>query len=294
MSPRPARTLRGLPARLLAGGLLAAAVPAAVGAAPAGPASLYYDRTLMGEAGRRCALFVPPVLTSLDAGAAQARSAALAAGVPAPVLAATAGRAVGKARAVDCFDPGLRVAAQRVRAAFMSWSHQPSLDLPDRGGGWWAERALGRERAPRWALVRRGVFAGRPVLFGLVRRDGAPPTLSAVLAWPQAPRAYTARLVLRDGARAPDPYLAAEGGPPPRASRAVLAQGRGPADPALMPGATAFSFPDAAADALAALDPREAARLELVFAAPGGDRVVSLLLPAGDFATGRAFLLAGR
>ena len=290
MSSRPARVLFGLLA--LTG--LAGAVPTVARAAPAGPASLYYDRTLMGEAGRRCGLFVPPVLVSLEAGAAQARAAALAAGASPPGLAAVAGRAVGRARAVSCTDPQLRIAAQRVRAAFMSWSHQPSLDLPDRAGGWRAQRALGRERTPRWALVRRGVFAGRPVLFGLVRRDGAPLTLSAVLAWPEAAHAYAARLVVRDPARAPDPYLAGEGGPPPRAERAALAAGRGAADPALMPGATAFTFPAQAADALAALDPREAVRLELVFAGRGQDRVVSMLLPAGDFATGRAFLLAGR
>jgi uracil-DNA glycosylase len=49
-----------------------------------------------------------------------------------------------------------------------------------------------------------------------------------------------------------------------------------------------------AEDALAGLDPREAARLDLVFPDRAGERLESSLFEIGDFAAGRAFLAAGR
>ena len=286
MTPRPPRRkrLRALTALLLVG---VGARPAWAAAPATGP---YYDRTLMAEAGARCRLFTPPLLRSLQVGAAQARSAALALGAAASALDAAAARATTKARTVSCDNPDLRIAAQRVRAAFMSWSRQASLALPGPGGGWRAERPW--TKGARWTLFRHASLGGRPLTFGLARIDGPVLQLVADAALPEAPRAYAARLVMRDAARAPEPYLPRDGAPPVAASRGFLAQSKGPADPALGPG-TAFRFPNAAADALAGLDPRESVRLELVFPAPGRERVVAVLLPVGDFATGRAFLSAG-
>ncbi len=250
----------------------------------------YYERTLMGEAGRRCPLFTPAVMRSLTAGAAQARSAALGAGADPQAVDAVRGRATAKARATACDNPDLRIAAQRVRAAFLSWSRQPRLDLPGRGGGWTAERPW--KPGPRWTLATRGALAGAPLRFGLLRLDAPEPALAAVTPWPEASRAYAVRLVMRDGARAADPYLSRDGQPPPEASRAFLAQARGPAPAAVGPGFL-VRFPPDADDALALLDPRENVRLEFAFPQPGGDRRVAVLIPVGDFATGRAFLAAG-
>ena len=271
---------------------LALATCAAAGSAQAAGPSLipYYERTLMGEAGVRCRLFAPPVLGSLRAGAAQARAAALGAGASAQAADAARGRALHKADVTPCDSPDLRIAAQRVRAAFLSWSRQPRLELPGRGGGWVAERPW--KKGPRWTLSAHGVLGGRPLTFGLARLARPDPVLAADVALADAGGAYAARLVMRDGARAPDPYLSRDGQPPAQASRAFLAERKGPADPALGKGEL-FLFPAAAAEAIALLDPRESVRLELAFPAPGRDRVVSTLIPVGDFATGRAFLAAG-
>ena len=280
------------PVLLAALALAASARATGAGAAGATGPSLnpYYERTLMGEAGVRCGLFAPPVLASLRAGAAQARAAALGAGAGVQAADAARGRALRKADATACDSAELRIAAQRVRAAFLSWSRQPRLDLPGRGGGWVAERPW--KKGARWALSARGALGGRPLTFGLARLAGPGLVLAADSALPDASGAYAARLVMRDGARAPDAYLARDGQPPPQASRAFLAERKGPADPALGAGEV-FLFPQAAADALALLDPRESVRLELAFPAAGRDRVVSTLIPVGDFATGRAFLAAG-
>ena len=274
--------------------LLASA--AASGAWAAGPAlAPYYDRVLMGEAGARCGLFSPGVLASLKVGAAQARSAALAAGAAAPEVDAARGRALLKARTVACGNADLRIAAQRVRGAFMSWSHQPRLDLPGRGGGWTAERAW--LRGPRWTLSTHARLAGAPLTFGLVRLEGSPIGLAADAAWPEAVHAAAARLVMRDVGRAPDPYLSADGQPPAQASLTLLAQARGPApqglEPRGAPPGVLFRFPPAAEAAMSQLDARENVRLELVLPSAGRERVVSTLIPVGDFATGRAFLSAG-
>ncbi|MBE7219597.1 MAG: hypothetical protein INR64_14085 [Caulobacteraceae bacterium] len=271
------------------GGLAALAFAASAAAAPVST-RLYYERTLMGEAGARCRLFTPAILQSLKAGAAQARSAGLSAGAPRAEVDAARDRALAKARAVSCDNPDLRIAAQRVRAAFLSWSRQGRLVLPGRGGGWVAERPW--KPGPRFTLLAHPALEHRPVSFGLARLDGPAPVLAADVTAPDADRAYAARLVMRDAARAPEPFLAPDGQPPAQASRVFLAQARGPAPKGLEPGVL-FRFPADADDAVALLDPRENVRLELAFPGPHGDRVVSTLIPVGDFATGWAFLNAG-
>ena len=50
--------------------------------------------------------------------------------------------------------------------------------------------------------------------------------------------------------------------------------------------------PEAAATALAGLDPRESVTVEFVFQGAGGDLVKTAYVEVGDFAAGRAFLAA--
>ena len=111
---------------------------------------------------------------------------------------------------------------------------------------------------------------------------------------------YAARLVLRDTAKAPQPYL--PGGksplsariPGPAATRAILAEARAKAEVPLLPmgaqSGEAFRFPTAAQAALAELDPREAVSLQFVFAGPSGDLVRTAFLEVGDFTAARRFV----
>ena len=114
---------------------------------------------------------------------------------------------------------------------------------------------------------------------------------------------YAARLVLRDPARASQAYLARYGAgattslplsqrlPPPGAQKTFAAAARAPAGADLLPrGAAsgwAFRFPDAAAQDLAGLDPRESVAVDFLFA---GDQVRRAYVEVGDFAAGQAFL----
>ena len=264
--------------------LLLAAAPAAAGDL----ASTVYERTLMRDAGARCGLFSAEVQTALAAGALQARGAALRAGASAAVLDAAAARAGLRASREPCGSPDLRLAAERVRGAFSGWGRQAVLDLPGVRGGWSARRFPDRPQ-PFWALSTRTDVNGATVMLGFRKAEGSrgPAAFAAEAAAPDAGRAYLVRLVVRDPRLAPQPYLAADGAPPTGATLSVMASGKR----ALNGGAAwRWAFPDSAADALARLDPREHARLELVFP---GERTVSTLIEAGDFAVGRAFLSAG-
>jgi hypothetical protein len=115
---------------------------------------------------------------------------------------------------------------------------------------------------------------------------------------------------MRDVVRAPQPYLKLlrtssaaalplqARTPPAAASLVFAAEARGPADPTLTPAgaqaATAFRFPAGAADAMAALDPREAVTVEFLYAGRNGDVIRRTFIEVGDFAAGRAFLAAAR
>ena len=272
--------------------LVLAAVSAVAAPARAGDlAGVVYERTLMRDAGARCKLFEPRLQTALAAGALQARSAALRAGVAEVEVDGAQARGAARAAGVPCGAADLHVAAQRVRAAFLGWSRQATLALPGARSGWAARRWPDRPGA-FWALETSGALDGRRFTVGLRvagRSDGAR-EFDLETAGPDAGRAWTARLVARDPTRDPSPYLAPGGEPPTEAERVVSASGK-----AALDGGRAwrFRFPPAAADALAALDPRENIRLELVLPGAGGDRTVSALVEAGDFAVGRAFLSAG-
>ena len=270
---------------LLSLALLAAAAPAAAGDLT----SVVYERTLMREAGTRCGLFAPRVQTALAAGALQARGAAYRAGAASDAVDLAAARASLRASREPCESPDLRTAAERVSAAFSGWGRQAILDLPSTNGGGWRARRYPDRPQPFWALSTRTDVNGATVMMGLRKSEGSrgPSAFAAEAAAPDAGRAYLVRLVVRDPRLAPQPYLATGGAPPASASLSVLASGK----TALNGGAAwRWSFPDAAADALAQLDPREHARVEWVFP---GERTVSALVEAGDFAVGRAFLSAG-
>lgn len=269
------------------------AILASSGVAHAGgPADLYYERTLMTRAGERCGLFGGPIQTALTASARQARGAALRAGADEPTLIATAARARAKADAVACTSPDLLRAAARVKAGFSGWASLPAMTFPGDRSTWKAVRA-DRPKAPRWTLSTPFTVAGAPAILGLTSADGG--DALTVVTTPALQAAFAVRLVVRDPAKAPQPYLAGDGSPPRDASLTLLAAARGEAPPSLLPlnqgkGGLVRFGPGAAA-ALAQLDPRESARLEWAFATRTGERTTAVTFEAGDFAAGRAFMM---
>lgn len=298
---RPRATApRVLKGAAVAAGLAAALSPVAASAASA--VDLYYERTLMSAAHQRCHLFTPAVAAALDASAAQARGAALRAGVDANLVRTVGQRAQTKAGSVACNSPDLQTAAARVRTAFDGWSRITRMSFPGETAGWSADRTA--YSAMRWRLVQNGAAGADPAAFGIAGQ-GQETSLVAVVRFADGARPYTARLVFRDAGRAPAPWLGAPNSrplPPRSASSVLLAQSqsvapqwmglgyRKTATSAPPPGSLMFRFPGSAVQALAGLDPRE--RFAVEFVMPD-DSVRVARFEVGDFAAGRAFLMVG-
>ena len=281
-----------------------AACVAAPGFAHAQPADLFYERAVMSAADARCGLFAPEVGAALAAGVAQARGAALRAGASQESLREAEQAARAKAAAFDCRSPDILTAAARVRTAFSGFAKISRLTYAGDVADWRADRDVGR--AARWRLAQETRFGADRMAFGLAGREGASGLL-AVAQFADGAEPYAARLMLRDAARSPQPYLDRFGGgstaglplarrlPPRRALKAFAATARSTAPDALLPrgdddSGWAFRFPDAAAQELARLDPREAVAVEFMFP---GDVIRRAYVEVGDFAAGRAFLSVG-
>jgi hypothetical protein len=275
------------------------------GFAHAQPADLFYERAVMSAADRRCGLFAPDLGAALDAATAQARGAALRAGIPADTLRATERAARAEAATADCRSADMATAAARVRNAFSGYAKLTRLTYAGDVAGWAAERNIGRTF--RWQLQQETAFGPDRMAFGLAGREGGS-ALIAVARFADGAEPYAAHLILRDPARSAQPYLARYGGgstanlplpqrlPPRSAQKTYGAGGRAPAGPELLPKGAAFGwafrFSDEAAQELARLDPREAVAVEFLFP---GDVVRRAYVEVGDFAAGRAFLqLAAR
>ena len=286
-------------------GFLWGALALAPAVAHAQPADLFYERAVMSAADQRCGLFAPDVAAALAAATAQARGAALRAGTPGDVLRQTERTAQAKAAAVDCHSQDLVTAAARVRSAFSGFTKLTRLTYAGDVAAWQADRNI--YRTARWQLSQETSFGADRMAFGLIGREG-PGVLVAVARFADAAEPYAARLVLRDGSRSSQPYLARFGGgstaglplpqrlPPASAQKAYAAAARAPAGPDLLPkGVTsgwAFRFPDAASQELARLDPRESVAVDFLFP---GDVTRRAYVEVGDFAAGRAFLqVSGR
>jgi hypothetical protein len=259
----------------------------------------------MSAADQRCGLFAPEVTAALNAATAQARGAALRAGITADSLRATARAAEAKAAAADCRSADVTTAAARVRSAFSGFAKLTRLTYAGDVAGWAADRNISRNL--RWQLTQETVFGPDRMAFGLAGRDGGS-ALVAVARFADGAEPYAARLVLRDQSRSAKPYLARFGGgstaalplaqrlPPPGAQKTYAAAARAEAGPDLLPrsstngGASdgwAFRFSDEAAAELARLDPRESVAVEFLF---HGDVIRRAYVEVGDFAAGRAFL----
>ncbi|MFI8681386.1 hypothetical protein ACIGFJ_03390 [Brevundimonas diminuta] len=271
------------------------ALTLAAGTATAGQnlgGDVYYERAFVRAAQDKCRLFEPRLTQALEAATLQARGAALRAGRPATELAATAGRARARAEATPCDDAELGRVKTRVRHAFAGWSRAARINFPGDKAVWSADRF--ESSRDGWRLFQDGATGASPVRFGLTGRAPQDARPAAVVSFVGKPRPYTARIVMRDAARSPRPWLGTDGLPPEAARRAVFAAGSdlAPRD-LLASGARAgvvWRFPDSAAEALAALDPREPFLIEFLFR---DDSVATARFEAGDFAAARAFLAMG-
>lgn len=292
--------------RLPLAGILGLVYLVAAAPANAGPLDLFYERTVMTAADGRCRLFDPQIGAALNAARLQARGAALRSGARSEAIAETERRARAKAADAACGSRDLNLAAGRVRTAFEGYSRIIKQEYPGDVIGWTADRSVSREGV-RWKLYQSTAFGWDRMKFGVVGQYGAG-ALTATAAFADGATPYSARLVIRDVGRTAGPYLDSRSTgkngkltlaariPPRSASRVFTAESRILAAPGLEPlgskAAWSFRFPEAAADALGNLDPREAATIEFLFSGPKTDTIRRAYVEVGDFAAGRAFLAA--
>jgi len=257
----------------------------------ANAAGAYYDRSFVLAAHRQCSLFAPGVVSALSTSALQARGAAVRAGVTEETLAATASRARARASTTACSDPQLRLVQTRVNTAFQGWTTLAKMTFPGGRNDWLADRST--FSSPTWRLMQASVTGASPVSFGVAASPNGTDQVQAVVSFVGKPRPYAARIVLRDSSRLPRPLPAAL--PPETSRQAFWALANADAQPTLLTTdrkqGQAWAFPDATADALARLDPREPFVLEFLFR---DDSVARATFQAGDFAAGRAFIAMGR
>ena len=285
---------------------LAAALGVAAFAAHAGPADVYYERVLMHAADQRCHLFTPEISAALAASGLQARGAAFRAGASERDIAGVAGRAEAVVARAGCGPGELRQAAERVRTAFAGYARMTAMRFPGERSAWAADRdpiaPVVDHRAaagPRWRLSEAGDWAGGgsgPVLLGLAGDNASPAVVSGARDGAQASGAF---LTVRDPEKSDTPYLdpyrhdLAGRAPPASITRTFAAAARNTAPASLLPGASGmvFAFPSTVVRALEALDPREVVTVDFAYPGRPSERAV---FEVGDFAAGRAFLLAGR
>src|SRR5439155_18540034 len=130
---------------------------------------LVYERTVMVAADQRCDLFTPEASAALAAAQAQARGAALRAGIGSGDLRAVEQRARGRAAQADCAGPELAVAVDRVRNAFAGFARLQRINYPGEMAGWRADRS--GPGAIRWRLAQDTRFGADRMTFGLAGRD---------------------------------------------------------------------------------------------------------------------------
>ena len=262
----------------------------ALTAAPAVAADAHYDRAFMLAADARCDLFAPPVRVALTAATLQARGAQLRGGATAVQAAETARRARARAAATRCDHQELRMVAGRVDLAFAGWLGLRRMEFPGLSAAWSADRA-GFD-APRWRLSQTGLTGASPVVVGRVWGETG---LTVAVSFVGKPRPTSARIVMRDVGRFPNPWIGSRPTLAPEAQRrAVWAGETAPAAKALFPGGRrggeAWAFPERAVAELAALDPREAFAVEFVFR---DGSVARAQFEVGDLAAAEAFLELG-
>ena len=256
------------------------------GQAAASPGRLYAERAAMMVADGRCHLFEPTLSSALAMGAYQARNTALRGGIGRTELNALTELARTRGGAISCRDPVLLKEANRVRDAFSSFAGLYKMSFPGAAGGWRADRTVVSSRIGegRWALPAAPAWASAPgSRFGLAARAGETYLMASTAGAAPA----SVRLVLRDLAKAPDPYLTGNLAPAPAAfNRTIFASDRIPAPD----GEAGFRFTDAAIDAISMLDPREVVEVDFVQSTRTGDQIQRAVYEVGDFAAAVSFL----
>jgi hypothetical protein len=262
-------------------------------AAPPQAAVLFAERTALLAIDSRCRLLSEGARAALAAGAVQARGVLSRQGWAPQRLNDIAFRAGRESQSRACTDPAALEAAAAARKGFAAWSRMHAITFPGDHAAWSARRTADPNQG--WVLWQ-DLPQAEGARIGL-RKPDFDKAATLVLSLPKDGRPAPAQvqLLARDPARLPTAVMdvpgrvalsgPANGAAPTGASRVWLPQAR-----LQTPGLRAeFQFPTSALAAIADLDPRESAVVEL---SDSAGRVERLFIEAGDLAAARAFLLA--
>ncbi|MGF1462091.1 MAG: hypothetical protein ACFB2Z_02795 [Maricaulaceae bacterium] len=265
-------------------------------AAPPDAATAFDQRVRLSVFDAACGVLSPSARTALETGRLQARGALLRAG-----RAADARAAALEAEPVDCDDPVLNAEANRAEAAAEAWLTARREDFPGQERTWSTNRNAAIDTV-RWRVVQP---IGARAFFGVIA-ENTDRGLALVVLAPSDAAVSAVRLRVRDpglaaervapglfGAANEQTDPLAQLAPPDAFTRIYWAEARFPLPASLAPGqdATAegsgFRFSQSALRALAALDPREAASLELLDRR--GRISETLYVEIGDFQAAQLF-----
>lgn len=261
---------------------------------------IFGERTAALAMDQNCDLFTDRQRAALEAARLQARGALLRSGITTAQLQNYGDLIAGDAVALDCGADEILAMRARVLTAFEGYLRIPNMAFPGDAFSWTADRQIITDE-PVWALLED---TGR-IRAGISSVEGE---IRFTIALPERGDYFSAILVMRNIERAPDLYDPTMGGlfagpanapwarwtPPDFARKLVWASDQmdGPAAATLAdaPGGHVFRFPVSVVQQLAALDPREAAHIDLM--GRNGERIASEYFEIGDFAAAIAFLLA--
>jgi hypothetical protein len=233
----------------------------------------------------RCALLTPGARGALEAGAAQARGALLRSGwTPARVtqLEGAVTRAAGER---TCTDARTQAAVAEAREAYAHWARTSVMEFPGWSRGWTARRTTGING---WRLSQA---INTQATFG-VREIAGAQNLSLVVTETSA---TSARVIVRDTRRANAAaldlptriaYGLEAGAPAAGAATRTFPGVRREERRTRLGTQIVFTFPDAAFQAMLALDPRESVVIELI----GARTTERVFVEVGDIAAARTFL----
>jgi hypothetical protein len=248
----------------------------------------FVERRGLLEADAQCRLLTPSVRDALNVGALQARGALLRAGWSNVQTHDLEQTVISAARARPCSDARTVAAATQARASFGQWANAGTMAFP----GW--ERVwVARRSAEGWRLSQR-IDTPINATFGVRQdREGRQQLVLEIPVARGATAPQSARLVLRDSARVPLREISltqrmagglSSGAPDPVTARGFDGVRTGERNN------TAFIFPDAAFNAMLALDPRETVELRV----QTGRASQRLFVEISDIAAARAFLTIRR
>lgn len=252
---------------------------------------IYAQRALARALDERCELFSENERLALDGAFLQARGDLLRAGYEAGRIDRTYDQISRNAANQPCNSDATLAVAANIQSAYVGWQRERFQDYVGAPAMWRANRPYGYDS---WVITQTLLDADHSLMAGLYNSDR---TYALTIAAAVSSEITSLTLHVRDPQTSPELHDPSLGGllevdgvpswtpylPPATGSRRFIPSTRWSDE-----NLSYFGFSETALAAFAALDPREAARIEAFNAE--GDLVATHYVGVGDFAAALAFV----